>query len=183
MTEITGTVVDEGHQQGFDPRARAREDLARAMMEVEMHKLQDVLDLVASDLTFHEPRAGAGDDGIAVSRRALARQALRLQGAPDTGVGRTRHDRIEGGQEHAQVVVMQLRRPPGMRRILRAQGLLRLKADAWETADVAPDLIAQHGHRVGGVAGGVVPSLNGGGAKAHLKSGQGMAPAASGERA
>src|SRR6185437_1159017 len=47
--------------------------------------------------------------------------------------------------------------------------------------DVTADLVAQHRHRVGSTSGGVVPALDGGGAKAHLEPGQRMAPGARGE--
>src|ERR1700690_2920793 len=58
MAEEPRPVVDEADQKRFDVCAAAGQDLARAVMEVKMQELQDMLDFVAADLALFESIAG-----------------------------------------------------------------------------------------------------------------------------
>lgn len=55
VAQEAGPIVDEADQQRLDPLTPARQHLARAMVEVQVHQLQDVLDLVAADLALLKP--------------------------------------------------------------------------------------------------------------------------------
>jgi hypothetical protein len=101
-------------------------------VEVQVDQLQDVGDLVASDLALGRWRADTEDLINIAALRSLAGQAMGLEVASDTGVGRTRHDRINAGQHDAQVVVEEFDVPGRMARIQRAQRLGGLRADTGE---------------------------------------------------
>jgi alkylation response protein AidB-like acyl-CoA dehydrogenase len=104
VTEEPRAVVDEADQKGFDVGAAAGQHFARAVMEVEMQQLQDVLDFVAAHLAlFKSVARGNGAVGAAL-RRPPAHQSLRLEVSSYARVRRTRQAR--GAERDAQVVVV-----------------------------------------------------------------------------
>src|SRR5208283_1998401 len=82
MAEEARAIVDEADQKRFDVLAAAGQDFARAVMEVEMEQLQDMLDLVAAHLALLEPIAG-GDRAVGGAlRRPPTQQSLGFQIPP-----------------------------------------------------------------------------------------------------
>src|SRR6267142_7131517 len=73
MAQEPRAVIDEADQERLDVRAAPGQDLARAVMEVQMHQLQHVLDLVATDLALFEPIAG-GDRAVGSALRRTSAQ-------------------------------------------------------------------------------------------------------------
>ena len=161
-------------QQGFDVRAAAGQHLARAVVEVEMQQLQDVFDFVAAYFTLLESIAGGDGSVTAALRRTPAHQSLRIEGASDAGVRRTREAR--GVQRYPQIVVVQLRGPARVMAVLRGQRRHRLDRQTGEPTDVAPHFITQRSHRVDGSFRGVQPALDSRDAEAHIEPGEAMSP-------
>jgi hypothetical protein len=106
MAQEPGPVVDEADQERLDVLPAASQDLARAVMEVKMDELQNMLDFVAAHFALFEPIAG-GQGALARSTlRALTQQSVRFQISAHARIRRTFH--AGGGEGHPQIVVVQL---------------------------------------------------------------------------
>ena len=93
-------------------------------MEVKMHELQHVLDFVAAHFALLEPITGGQGAFARPAKRALAQEPLRFEVSAHARIGRTL--RPDGGERHAQIVVVQLGGPARMRAVLRGQRVHRL---------------------------------------------------------
>src|SRR6202046_2858983 len=181
MAEEPRPVVDEPDQEGLHVIAAASQDLARAMMEVKMHELKNMLDFVAADLALFESITGGQGALAHPAQWALTQQPVRFQISAHARIGRTL--RAGGSEHHAQVVVVQLGGPARMLAVLRGQRLHRLARQTRKATDVAADLIAQRLRRITGSFGGVVPRLERRAAEADLKPRERMTPGLGGQRA
>jgi hypothetical protein len=76
----------------------------------------------------------------------------------------------------AQVVKVQLCRPARVFAVLLGQGVDDQLRQAWEALDATAQTIFEGGHRVIGLAGRVIPTLQCGQAKADVKARCWMAP-------
>lgn len=74
----TRVIVDEGYQKRCNPLCAATEDFAGAVMEVQMDQLQNVRDLIASDLAFGRWCADTEDLIDIAALRSPAGQAMGL---------------------------------------------------------------------------------------------------------
>src|SRR4051812_44316955 len=90
VTEEPRSIIDEAHQQRLDPTSLSGQHLARTVMEVEVDQLQNVLDLVAADLTLLQPHNHLPRPLGATARGLPAQQTMELQITQDARVGRTR---------------------------------------------------------------------------------------------
>ena len=134
VSHKTRAIGDESDQQRCDPLSGTGEDLTRALVEVQVHQLQDVFDFVAPDLTLGDWRASPEDLIGTAALRSLAGQTVGLQVAPDAGIGGTQDRRIGRGQHDPQVVVEEFDVPRGVLSILLPQRFGRLERDTGEGA-------------------------------------------------
>ena len=166
------TVVDDAHQEGFDPFPLAGQHLARAVVEVKMPERSDVLDLVAAYFQVFEAVTRGQRTVGGTPQGALARHAARLEEAPQRRVGRQRAAR----QCDPQVVVVELGGPARMLAVLRDQRSLGQRRQTGEAPDLRAQPVGQCGHRIAGAAGRVVPAFQGGDAKVHVQAADRVAP-------
>jgi hypothetical protein len=94
----------KGDQQRLDVFAAAVDDFARAVVEVQMHELQHVLDLIAAHLALLEPVAGVKCCLGVAPRDASAHEPLGFQIPAYTRIRGALHAR--SAKRHAQVVVV-----------------------------------------------------------------------------
>lgn len=174
MTDQARAIVHDAEQQWCEPRAGRGQHLARAVVEVQVPQGGDMLDLEAAHLALFQAIARRqGARGIALGV-AAAHHPVRLQIAPYARIGR--HRGGAAGECRGQVVVVQLSGPTGMVVVLRLQGLAGDGQQTREGTAVGAHAMAQHRHRIGRGARGVVPALEGRDAEAYVETRDRMAP-------
>jgi hypothetical protein len=148
-------------------------------MEIQVPERRDVLDLEAAHLALLQAIArGQRAGGVALGGGATHHPVC-LQIAPHARIGR--HRGGGAGECRRQVVAMQLRGPAGMIAVLRLQGLACGGQHTREGPAVGAHAIAQHRHRIGRGARGVVPALEGRHTEPNIQAGDGMAPGLGGQ--
>lgn len=139
----------------------------------------DVLDLEAAHLALFQAIAcGQRAGGVALGGGA-AHHPVGLQVAPHARIGG--HRGGGAGEGRGQVVAMQLGGPAGMIAVLRLQGLACGGQHTREGPAVGAHAIAQHRHRIGRGARGVIPALEGRHTEPNIQAGDGMAPGLGGQ--
>lgn len=106
MAEEARAIVDKADQERLDPLAAAGQHFARAVMEVEVQQLQDVLDFVAAHFALFESIT-RGERAVAGAPwGTLAQQAVGFEIAAYARVRGTRGVAARGSERHAQIVVV-----------------------------------------------------------------------------